>query len=157
MTPVRRLGAHDSVVDEYLRGIDFAEMSANDAQRKHQILGVVVARELEAFEGESFLVEDGDGQTVGVALVGPVGLVIVSLEDGERGVSVRTFGQLTDPVTVRTTGLEDGDPMPPYRLTIHHALLPTGRIVYQARNKAALERADRALGGAFGHLLDIDS
>jgi hypothetical protein len=55
---------------------------------------------------------------------------------------------------VKTTGLEDGDDMPPYRLTIHHPLLPTERIVYQARNKAALGRAHRAFGVTFGHLSD---
>ena len=46
--------------------------------------------------------------------------------------------------------LDDGDFETPYRLTVHHPSLPTGRIVHQARDRASLDRASEA----FGHLSD---
>ena len=144
-------GPHDWVISGYLDALGL-EVSDNQALRKRQVLGMALANEIDPLgEGDAFLIHDGDDNLIGIAIVGPtIGLAIVSLEGGQKGVSVSSFGRLRNPVIVKTSGLDDGDFETPYRLTVHHASLPTERIVHQARDRAALDRANEA----FGHLSD---
>jgi hypothetical protein len=57
-------------------------------------------------------------------------------------------------VIVKTSGLADGDLVGPHRLTIQHALLPSGTVVHEARNEVRLTDAHEAFAESFGHLLD---
>jgi len=149
-------GPHDTAINDYLRRISgFEGLSPQDAQLKHHVLGVVLSRELEAFEGDAFVVEDETGKVLGIAEAGAKdGLALVALHADQELVTVRIFGQLTRPVLENVTGLEDGDLVSPYTLTIEHPLLPSGSLVHEARNKQALDRAHEAFAKAFGHLSD---
>lgn len=103
----------------------------------------MLSRELEAFDGDSFVVEDEiGGKVLRIAVAGAKhGLALIALPADQELVTVRMYGQLTRPVIDKVTGLEDGDLVAPYVLTIEHPLLPSGSLVHEARNKHVLDRA----------------
>ena len=72
-------------------------------------------------EGKSFeLVDDGDNP-IGIGLVGPAGLTIVSLDPESNIVTTRAYGHLPETVLTKTGPIDDGDWNTSYRLTIEHA------------------------------------
>jgi hypothetical protein len=136
-------GPHDRTIGIYLDMLGVVIEAHPDTIRRRRTYGFRLSSELEKMEGQSFeLIDDGDNP-IGIGLVGPAGLTIVSLDPESNIVTTRAYGHLREAVLTKTGPIDDGDWNTSYRMTIEHDRLPR-TLTHQAGNEELLDQAGEA-------------